>query len=141
MVKQEAESSIDLDKLFEIAMKGDWDKVVQAYTYSSGEIIENHKASGGSAKQDTALHVAVAVANDETEHVSEIIKGIPDSNLLEILRMKNCMGCTPLHLAAANGNLDICHSIASKDKSLIAETNNEGFSDLDFISDHGSFRL
>ncbi|KAK4752445.1 hypothetical protein SAY87_021243 [Trapa incisa] len=121
---------VDSRCLAELAIHGQWDDVVQAYTESSQDIINCYNIP-----HDTALHVAVTVANDETEHVSKIIRGIPECLLPKILRMKNHRGNTPLHLAAANGNIDICMHIVDKDKCLIAEKNDEGETPL-FLAAH-----
>ncbi|PKI53099.1 hypothetical protein CRG98_026504 [Punica granatum] len=51
--------------------------------------------------------------------------------------MKNDQGDTPLHLAAAIGNLDLCWCISSQDKSLIAERNKEGETPLFQAARHG----
>ncbi|XP_031378295.1 uncharacterized protein LOC116193692 isoform X2 [Punica granatum] len=114
--------SINIDELFKTAMRSGWDKVAYAYTNHSGKIIEHH--NNMKAPGETALHVAVAYG--KTKHVWDIVDGIPQGDLLEILKMKNDQGDTPLHLAAAIGNLDLCCCISSQDKSLIAERNKEG---------------
>ncbi|XP_031403635.1 uncharacterized protein LOC116212989 isoform X2 [Punica granatum] len=129
--KYELAELINADEHFEIAMKGDWETVVDAYTNLSRKIIENYRAS--SVKCETALHVAVA--NTQVKHVFDIVAGIPQDDVLEILKMRNGQGNTPLHLAAAIGNLVMCWCISSKDKSLIAERNNEDETPL-FLAAH-----
>ncbi|XP_022735599.1 uncharacterized protein LOC111288931 [Durio zibethinus] len=130
-------AAVDMDKqvvpktlseiLFENAMKDQWKQVVETYKKND----ESHKAVL-TASSDTALHLAVS--DGKPEIVSELVDSL-GKNASEILKMKNKRGNTPLHTAAALGYLSMCHQMASKDHSLIAECNNENETPL-FLAAH-----
>ncbi|XP_031403463.1 uncharacterized protein LOC116212874 isoform X5 [Punica granatum] len=130
---QEAPEPPTIDELFRAAMSRKWDSIVHAYSYHSQNIIESYNAC--SIKLDTALHIAVA--NSQSKYVRDIVEKTPKKDVLEILKMKNRQGNTPLHLAAAIGNLDMCSCITLKDQRLIAERNEEGETPLFLAAKRG----
>ncbi|XWS13428.1 hypothetical protein CRYUN_Cryun36dG0036600 [Craigia yunnanensis] len=102
-------------KLFEYAMKDQWEKVVKDYTLKP----ESHKAKITEA-EDTALHLAVS--GGKLKFVYKMVE-ILGENASNVLKAKNKRGNTPLHTAAALGNARMCYCMASKDPNLIAERN------------------
>ncbi|XP_004298202.1 PREDICTED: uncharacterized protein LOC101298415 [Fragaria vesca subsp. vesca] len=117
-------SDEEIDSLFENAMKGQWEKVREAYRNS----IKAQKAKITRSKE-TALHIAIA--DGQTEIALELVKIIPsnadDSDAsTAVLSIANDRGNTPLHLAARIGNVQVCRSIADKAASLVSLRNVEG---------------
>ncbi|KAL6210598.1 hypothetical protein ACLB2K_015830 [Fragaria x ananassa] len=111
--------------LFTIAMKSDWDGVVQAYS----QYPQAHKAiitkSG-----ETALHIAVL--DGQEKRVEELVNLVS----LEELKLQNLRGNTPLHFAAAQGNVRMCKCIA-KDRSLVDILNKDKETPLFLAALHG----
>ena len=111
--------------LFKIAMKSDWEGVVQAYSQNP----QAHKAiitkSG-----ETALHIAVL--DGQEERVEDLVKLVS----LEELKLQNLRGNTPLHFAAAQGNVRMCKCIA-KDRSLVDILNKDKETPLFLAALHG----
>ncbi|KAK6279235.1 hypothetical protein POUND7_019502 [Theobroma cacao] len=105
------------ERLFEYAMKDQWQNVVKAYM----EKPESHKAKITEA-EDTALHLAVS--GGKLEFVCQLVK-ILGENASDVLKVRNKGGNTPLHTAAILGNAHMCHCMASKHSDLIAEKNEE----------------
>ncbi|KAE8009776.1 hypothetical protein FH972_006192 [Carpinus fangiana] len=96
-----------MNELFEVAAKGEWDKVVDIYR----TIPEAHKAKCSSSG-DTALHIAVSHGNEEIakQLIAEIISS--KEGRKEALEIKNDKGDTLLHVAFSKGNEDMCELIA-----------------------------
>ncbi|XP_021291178.1 uncharacterized protein LOC110421820 [Herrania umbratica] len=115
---QQALQLIELsERLFEYAMKNQWQNVVKAYM----EKPESQKAKITEA-EDTALHLAVS--GGKLEFVCQLVE-ILGENASDVLKVKNKRGNTPLHTAAILGNAHMCHCMASKDFNLIAEKNKQ----------------
>ena len=112
-------SDEEIDSLFENAMKGQWEKVTEAYRNS----IEAQEAKITRSKE-TALHIAIA--DGQTEIALELVKIILSNASTAVLSIANDRGNTPLHLAARVGNVQVCHSIAAKAASLVSLGNVEG---------------
>ncbi|KAF5939100.1 hypothetical protein HYC85_023359 [Camellia sinensis] len=116
------------DDFINSVMKRQWKNVLRM---SDGHPQWHTKKLTGSG--DTALHLAVSdgqikvvqqllqqlLRNSETE-----VHGV---TLLEILKVENEIGNTPLHLAAAFGSVEMCKSIASidHDHTLIRARNHD----------------
>ncbi|KAL6208675.1 hypothetical protein ACLB2K_019622 [Fragaria x ananassa] len=111
--------------LFTIAMKSDGEGVVQAY-------IQNERARKAiiTKSGDTALHIAVL--DGQEERVEELVKLVS----LEELKLQNQRGNTPLHFAAAQGNVRMCKCIA-KDHSLVDILNKDKETPLFLAALHG----
>ncbi|XVF65159.1 hypothetical protein PTKIN_Ptkin09bG0224300 [Pterospermum kingtungense] len=109
-------------RLFEYAMKDQWEKVMEEYT----ENPECHMAKITEA-EDTALHLAVSGGKLEVVYsMVEVLdkqKEKEKDYVSKVLTAKNKRGNTPLHTAAVLGNAHMCHCMASKDPNLIAERN------------------
>ncbi|BFG13813.1 hypothetical protein CerSpe_000870 [Prunus speciosa] len=103
--------------LFDKAMNGQWEKVVEVYRSS-----ENAYDLRITKMGDTALHFAVS--DEETKVVLDLLEIIGD-NAFNILKIKNNKGNTPLHLAAALGDVKLCHAMAIKAKTLVSLRNNQ----------------
>ncbi|KAG6701186.1 hypothetical protein I3842_08G152900 [Carya illinoinensis] len=106
--------------LFEKAMLGKWDEVVNI-------CMENPMAlvSSITRLQDTALHLAVSDGQEQTvRKLTQIISEQPNPEM--VLGVANKRGNTPLHFAALMGNVAMCKCIAVVDCSLIALRNHEG---------------
>ncbi|PRQ38397.1 putative ankyrin repeat-containing domain, PGG domain-containing protein [Rosa chinensis] len=117
-------SDEEIDSLFENAMKGQWEKVMEAYRNSITAQVAKVTRS-----KETALHIAIA--DGRTEIVLELVNIIlhtheDDSASTAVLSIANDRGNTPLHLAAWLGNVQVCHNIAAKAASLISVRNVEG---------------
>ncbi|KAK9933112.1 hypothetical protein M0R45_020320 [Rubus argutus] len=87
-------SDEEFDSLFENAMKGQWEKVLEAYRKS----ISAQKAEITRTKE-TALHVAIADGQTEIAiDLVDIILTNEDNNASNaVLSMANDRGNTPLH--------------------------------------------
>ncbi|KAM5569644.1 hypothetical protein ABKV19_016914 [Rosa sericea] len=119
-------SDEEIDSLFENAMKGQWEKVMEAYRNSITAQVAKITRS-----KETALHIAIA--DGRTEIVLELVNIIlnngdksDDSASTAVLSIANDRGNTPLHLAAWLGNVQVCHSIAAQAASLVSVRNVEG---------------
>ncbi|KAJ4722992.1 putative Ankyrin repeat-containing protein [Melia azedarach] len=120
---------MEVNNLFESAMKGQWNKVVEAY--EKNPMIQEAKIT---KSQDTALHIAVA--DGQTDIVLKLVETM-GKNAPNILKIKNDRGNTALHLAAALGHVQMCHCMASKDPKLLAARNNESETPLFLAALHG----
>ncbi|KAG7968274.1 hypothetical protein I3843_08G146300 [Carya illinoinensis] len=107
--------------LFEKAMKGRWDEVVDICTNNPLSL-----AAAITRFDDTLLHLAVSGCLEETVQklIDKIRSDQPDPIML--LGTKNGRGNTALHIAALMGNEAMCKCIASVDSSLIEQRNHEG---------------
>ncbi|XP_061994100.1 uncharacterized protein LOC133712038 [Rosa rugosa] len=116
-------SDEEIDSLFEYAMKGQWEKVMEAYQKS----ITAQEAKITRSKE-TALHIAIADGRTEIalDLVNIILSNGDDNATTAVLSIANDRGNTPLHLAAWLGNVQVCHSIAAKAGSLVSVRNGEG---------------
>ncbi|KAK9945241.1 hypothetical protein M0R45_010766 [Rubus argutus] len=112
--------------LFKMAMKSRWEEVVQAY----GQNKRAHKARI-TRSGDTALHIAVADCQEKW--VEELVKLVSTKEL----RIQNERGNTPLHFAAAMGNVRMCDCIAKKDPSLVGIPNKDKETPLFLAALHG----
>ncbi|KAJ8755536.1 hypothetical protein K2173_019334 [Erythroxylum novogranatense] len=110
---------MEVDDLFEMVMKGRWNEFVDAYDEKRPGVHENKITRSG----DTALHIAAS--DGQTKVVLELIK-ILREKAPKVLRIQNSKGNTPLHLAAALGNVSMCHHMAERDPTLLADRNLEG---------------
>ncbi|KAJ4723004.1 putative Ankyrin repeat-containing protein [Melia azedarach] len=122
-------SEMEVNNLFESAMKGQWNKVVEAY--EKNPMIQEAKIT---KSQDTALHIAVA--DGQTHIVLKLVETM-GKNAPNILKIKNDRGNTALHLAAALGHVQMCRCMASKDPKLLAARNNESETPLFLAALHG----
>ncbi|KAA8527931.1 hypothetical protein F0562_035200 [Nyssa sinensis] len=105
--------------LFEIAMRGEWNKVVEVYR--SNRFAREAKLT---KLGDTALHIAVTDGDEDIVQI--MVESIPKEDASGILNLKNGRENTALHLAAALGNKAICQCIGSKDPKVINARNVEG---------------
>ncbi|KAF5469637.1 hypothetical protein F2P56_013695 [Juglans regia] len=118
-------------ELFRLAMKAEWKKVVEKYTKEL-ESVYNLKITRSG---DTALHIAVSDGQEET--VADLLKLMQSNHAKEAVRTKNERDNTPLHTAAAMGNLPMCKLIAQVDPSLVGERNCEGETPFFLAAVHG----
>ncbi|WCJ33200.1 Ankyrin repeat family protein [Euphorbia peplus] len=116
-------------ELFESAIKGNWDKVAEAYEKNS--TLQQAKLT---KTQDTALHLAVS--DGQTQVVLKLVQ-IIGPNASKILHIKNEKGNTPLHLAAAIGDVQMCHCLAKHDPDLIKARNSDRETPLFMAALHG----
>ncbi|PON63719.1 Transmembrane protein [Parasponia andersonii] len=114
-------------ELFNNTMKGQWNKVVEAYKNNSHAQVARITRSG-----DTALHRAVS--DSETKIALELLEFVQPEALKN---MSNEQGNTPLHLAAALGNLEICKKVLSKNVRVIGARNRDGETPLFIAALHG----
>ena len=83
--------------LFKLAMKGEWNSVVDFYEKNPMALKVKLTRSG-----DTALHIAVSDSQeDKVQEVVEYISSQPERKA--VLEIKNEQGSTPLHNAALMG--------------------------------------
>ena len=88
--------------LFKMAMRGQWENVVEIYSKNN----TLHKAKLTSSG-DTALHIAVSDGKEKVvRKLVRYISAQPDKK--EALQIKNEQGSTPLHIAASMGNVAMC---------------------------------
>ncbi|KAK7363639.1 hypothetical protein VNO77_05789 [Canavalia gladiata] len=121
---------VEIESLFNYAMKGQWREVLEAYK-------NNHRALEAkiTKAEDTVLHIAVYMG--QTNFLMTLLENITQDVSLAILNIPNSKGNTPLHLAAELGNVDICNSIAQRDPKLILCRNFEGETPLFLAAMHG----
>ncbi|XP_020221114.1 uncharacterized protein LOC109803855 [Cajanus cajan] len=122
---------IDVESLFNYAMKGQWGEALEAYNENPG-VLEAKITEA----EDTVLHIAVYLG--QTCFVTNLLDKIHEEVSLNILYMQNSKGNTPLHLAAELGNVELCHDIAKRDPNLICGRNLEGESPLFLAAVHGN---
>ncbi|KAG0458369.1 hypothetical protein HPP92_023526 [Vanilla planifolia] len=103
----EEEAGIDSKQLFKYVMDGKWDAVVDMYKIPLAQRAKVTRA------QYTVLHLAVSEGDEE---VVEKLLGHIKEKAEEILCLKNEVGDTPLHIAAALGLTRICGLLADKGK-------------------------
>ncbi|KAJ1395169.1 PGG domain [Sesbania bispinosa] len=121
---------VEIESLFNYAMKGQWRKVLEAYENNSRALEAKITKA-----EDTFLHIAVYMA--QTNFLTTLLENIREDVSLAILNIRNSKGKTPLHLAAELGNVDICNSIAKRDPKLILCVNFEGEIPLFLAAVHG----
>ncbi|GMY16792.1 ankyrin repeat and protein kinase domain-containing protein 1 [Fagus crenata] len=120
-INSNPEMEIVKKDLFEKAMQGKWEKVVEIYRTNPMA----HKAKL-TRSGDTALHIAVS--DGQEERVEELVGSIisvkrESKEIKEVLNIKNELGNTPLHNAASMGNVYMCQCIGNADKSLVGARN------------------
>ncbi|KAM5563658.1 hypothetical protein ABKV19_018329 [Rosa sericea] len=113
-------------KLFKIAMKSQWEEIVQAYRQETRAREVKITRSG-----DTALHIAVL--DGQEERVEELVNLVS----IEELKLQNEGGNTPLHFAAAQGNVRMCECIAKDYPSLVGIRNKDKETPLFLAALHG----
>nr|POE59683.1 hypothetical protein CFP56_31189 [Quercus suber] len=91
--------------LYNNTMTGDWKKIVEMYNEKKFSAIDARINPSG----DTVLHVAVAIAPENT--VKELLRVISQTSEMSLF-IKNNDGNTPLHVAASTGRLIICIILA-----------------------------
>ncbi|PON92516.1 Transmembrane protein, partial [Trema orientale] len=123
----ELEDQGELDKLFDDAMKGQWDKVIETYKKS-----QRAREAKITKADETALHLAVA--DGETKFALQLINVITDPATLSI---QNEKGDTPLHLAAALGDLSVCIETIEKNPDGVTIRNSKGETPLFLAARYG----
>ncbi|KAH1102641.1 hypothetical protein GLYMA_13G214100v4 [Glycine max] len=123
-------AEIDVESLFNYAVKGQWREALDAYN-KNPETLEAKITK----VEDTVLHVAVHVG--QTCFVKSVLDNIDKEVSLNILCMQNSKGNTPLHLSAQLGNVELCHNMAKRDPKLVCFRNVEGETPLFLAAVHG----
>ncbi|BAT87366.1 hypothetical protein VIGAN_05072700 [Vigna angularis var. angularis] len=123
-------AEIDVESLFNYAMKGQWRETLEAYNKNPGALEAKITKA-----EDTVLHLAVYLG--QTNFVRKVLDGINEEVCLNVLHMQNLKGNTTLHLAAEVGNVDMCHNMAKRDSKLICARNLEGETPLFLAAVHG----
>ena len=118
-----------LTKLFDEVLKGHWDTVVNIYKNIEGAAQLKINSSG-----DTALHKAVS---DGREHIVEQLVKALRAEVKGALELTNNHGNTPLHLAAAMGNIPMCKCMTGEHIDLLDQRNNNGHTPLFLTVLHG----
>ena len=120
--------------LFKSAMKNHWDKIL-------GICEENPKAHTVKITRtgDTLLHLAVSDGKEEVvQRLIELItKPSNEAIKSEALGILNERKNTPLHLAAALGNVRMCKCIARAKPDLIGVRNVDGETPFFLAALHG----
>ena len=101
--------------LFDYAMQGKWAYAKKLYQENLWLRAEKITVDG-----DTALHLAVKDRKDRV--VEEMVELVS----LDVLKLKNKKGNTPLHLSASIGKASMCKCFISKCKDLLSIRNEEG---------------
>ncbi|KAE8009772.1 hypothetical protein FH972_006188 [Carpinus fangiana] len=120
------------NELFKMAMKGEWEEVVNIYKSDPRAHKVKITKSG-----DTALHIAVS--DDKEDIVERLITEIisPVGGGKEALEIKNEQGNTALHVAASMGSVAVCQCIAQVDPSLVGVRNEDGETPFFVAAVHG----
>ena len=130
---QEISSTDDIkNELFQMAMKGEWEEVVNIY----GGDKRAHKVKI-TKSGDTALHIAVS--DDKEDIVERLIKEISANGEegKEALKVKNERGNTALHVAASMGSVGMCQCITQVDPSLVGARNEDSETPFFLAALHG----
>lgn len=117
IIRLQKSMQMEIDNLFESAMRGHWDHIVQAY--ESNPMSQEAKIT---KSEDTALHLAAASGHSDV--VCRLVETMGE-NASNILKIQNNRGNTALHLAAALGNVEMCRCMASKDPKLVGARNKD----------------
>ncbi|PSS06360.1 Nuclear factor NF-kappa-B p50 subunit like [Actinidia chinensis var. chinensis] len=119
--KPATNNGIDQKKrLSNYALKGDWNEVLSIYKLHP----EVHDAKI-TRTDDTALHMAVSSGKEDVvKKLVDIISKTGDVAKKNAVKVQNERGNTPLHLAAAMGNVEMCKLIANADRGLIISIRN-----------------
>ncbi|XP_068650679.1 uncharacterized protein [Aristolochia californica] len=118
--------------IFQAAMSSNW-AVIKEESHKHPSALEAKITSS----EDTVVHFAV-IEGQKTV-VKELINGLPDDEVKKkILLLKNKRGNTPLHLAAALGDREMCDFLASvAAESLMDARNDDGETPLFLAALHG----
>ncbi|XP_024631952.1 ankyrin repeat-containing protein NPR4 isoform X3 [Medicago truncatula] len=123
-------AEIELESLFNHAIRGQWREVIESYE-KNPKVLEAKITK----VEDTLLHIAVYLK--QTLFVTTLLDKISKDMCWDILRMQNSKGNTPLHVAAELGNVEICNNIAKRDPILISCRNFEGETPLFLAAVYG----
>lgn len=133
MISTMSSSSMDTENLenmqtylFKITITSQWKEVVAIYRLDPRARKAKITESG-----DTALHVAVS--DGQEEHVEELVKLVSTDEL----QIRNERGNTPLHIAAAMGNVRMCECMAKHHPLLVYAFNKENETPLFLAALHG----
>ncbi|KAK9281467.1 hypothetical protein L1049_004370 [Liquidambar formosana] len=126
------EDSESMEKyLFKLAMRGEWDKVVNICRANPSA----HKAKI-TRSGDTALHIAVSDGQEDiVEELVSLISEHEESK--EALKVENERGNTPLHFAASMGSFKMCDCIAKVDSKLVGARNHDSETPFFLATLHG----
>lgn len=113
-------------QLFEKAMQGKWEEVIEMYKNNK----KAHQAKI-TVLGDTALHIAILDGKDA--EVEKLVDHIGED--LDARMIKNNMGNTPLHLAASIGKVRMCKCIANGNEKLVGARNKKNETPL-FLAAH-----
>ena len=115
--------------LFDYAMQGKWADAKKLYQENLWLRAEKITVDG-----DTALHLAVKDRKDRV--VEEMVELVS----LNVLKLKNEKGNTPLHLSASIGKASMCKCFISKCKDLLSIRNEEGENPLFVAARYGKIK-
>jgi ankyrin repeat protein len=109
-----------MTKPYRELLKGDW-QAMRRYFMEHNE----HLYAPMTVSMDTALHIAVYSGN------VKLLKKLLSVEAMEmdvkmLHELKNDSGNTPLHVAAAAGNIEMALLLIEKDKELLETPNNNG---------------
>ncbi|XP_062105088.1 uncharacterized protein LOC133816795 isoform X2 [Humulus lupulus] len=116
--------------LFTNSMKGRWEEVIKAYEQNPYACVAKITRSG-----DTALHRAVS--DSQTDVALQLLQYCFQHQADVFAYMRNDEGNTPLHLAAALGNLKICQAIAPTQPDVLGVRNRFGETPVFLAALHG----
>ncbi|WJZ85835.1 hypothetical protein VitviT2T_005352 [Vitis vinifera] len=128
-IDQDSELEDIKETLFNSAIKGKWEDVVDLYRRQPRAHKAKMVVSG-----ETALHMAVSAGKDDV--VEQLVELISEPKV-EALSIGNDRGNTPLHLAASMGNAHMCRYISAIDTRLVAARNREKETPLFLAALHG----
>ena len=128
-IDQDSELEDIKETLFNSAIKGKWEDVVDLYRRQPRAHKAKMVVSG-----ETALHMAVSAGKDDV--VEQLVELISEPKV-EALSIGNDRGNTPLHLAASMGNAHMCRYISAIDTRLVAARNREKETPLFLAVLHG----
>ncbi|KAK3199518.1 hypothetical protein Dsin_022933 [Dipteronia sinensis] len=113
------------------------------------EIIDHHPSlvNETNSKGETPVHTAAAAGNNYVFDMlihrrKKVLDGttkrtvtLPGTLTVEVMRMQDNEGNTPLHIAVRNGHFEVVRNILSKDSSLLQCLNQAGKSPLSIAID------
>ncbi|XP_068636206.1 uncharacterized protein [Aristolochia californica] len=122
-------------RIFRAAKSGIWTTLIDEFLEDKSILKKKITSS-----DDTALHILVI--EGYKKEVQSLIEGLPDGeHKEEIMMMKNKRGDTPLHLAAFQGDRDLCGLLLGEDESFVQKAfgarNEDGETPLFLAALHG----
>ncbi|CAL5419640.1 unnamed protein product [Camellia sinensis] len=121
-----------LSSLFISVILREWREVARIYKENPNMEVQGMRFTHSGY---TALHIAASEKQDK--ELNKLVQLMVDAASIDVMRLADDRGNTPLHLAAKMGNAGMCVSIASTHPDTMGERNNDGETPLFLAALHG----